>query len=773
MNTNTYIVNILMLFFTFNLVISNTSLSQDPDGIEFTPEEPRYLGSCLKIQWSGVKPYYCIGEEIELELSIEWVPNCDEDNSCYGSYYGLLYDGKSFFYTIKQEQLKSNKSYKLKRHYNTSGDVDITFKLWKYCYFWGNELIDESTLTLHIVKPGDTYPVYKYEGIHFTDPDCDAIAKTQNDKVKLMACCGNTKSITVKSSLSKSNSHSNSYSFNLGISLSAGGILNTNFGIQETFKVETSQSLEYSFNRTYTYGNINGCEYPGLFYSYKLFKKLTYIAQCDPVKKDKLISSKYIKIPQEFYFAKCPLLLKEHVFYPPNIHHRNRLFASCNYDIIITFPPEANTEGYSYEWTTPSGDKLYTKDILATEYGLYTLVITDRYCKKHTYTYNLCKEVEAGEWVWNEDKSQYCRHINCKGDAPSLFSDGCGGSEYEECVTPEYGDWYFNEEDEKCYREVILNGKSIPELREEKDPEIIEKYDESLEKCVRKYYCTDEGEFGDPDFYNEEDPTNGEWEYDEDEEDCFAKLFCFDSDDPEDDVVRTDSEIEWDFDEFNGTCIGTVYCDGEETDFEIEGEPDLQDVDYDEFDEECISNEVYCNGELVPSAEYHFAPYSIGEWDENCDRIIICQIGGEEFIEKGDPFWTPIEDPLNECDEGETLYAVSCNGDPTEHEICFADDPNLAFKSYDHIKSNDFDIKVSRKDIKVLANLGTAPENIRILIYDYLGRCLYTEMAQIHHDKYLFNINISRRIKYPNKIGVYYIVLMGNGHVLYNKIMQL
>ena len=793
MKTNKHIY----VFFLFLTLLSFNLFSQDPEVITHDDGKPTALG-CYQLKWEGLKPYYCVGEPIHITAKLVWVENCEEGLDCSGFYQASLdFNGQLLHHFNSFELEKDETSYGIQLNNKPVGRYQLTLSLTRTCTYTGRTTVESNTVQINIIEPGQRFEYVKYifRGLKIGNDNCAELLNDREYVESFKICCGATNKIIFISEASKTSTTSDSWSYSFGIKAKGGttGIFSINsyakvdrsYNIVNSFKEQLIQQVYDEFELV---SPEKGCVIPSFSMIYTWYEKETWLANCNSNADDRLIDVIDVFVPIGPTIRKgciVPINDNECPDKPikPEFIISPRLLSNCLTDIKVLFPPGVSTDGFTYEWTSPSGKQYTSKDITAEEYGMFTLVITDRCCNKHVYTVNVCKEKTVSNWIYNSETQQYCRTVKCKGDNPTfnfrIWSEPCDGGEYQECITPEYGDWEFDESDEQCHRKVFLNGKEMPDLEETKTPSVIEDYDEDSGNCIRKYYCSDNTD-EDPIFEVEESPEFGEWEYDfnEDEEHCYRDIYCFGSGDPIGDYKDvTDADIEWQFDEYGFYCLGTVYCDNEETDVEIQTDPELENVSIDYSTHTCFSDEIYCNGSLVPSAEYEFEPYEIGEWDKYCNRIIICEAGGEEFVEKGDPIWRIIEEDSPKCEKegGGNLYAVICNGELTDKTDCFKEDPNFAYKkpSLHSPQEKLFDISLSNNQIKINELLNSKYFDLQLIVFDYLGRALLSKSFDITQNESNININMNLYRKSPNGIGIFYFVLFDKGENIFCKKIQI
>ncbi len=438
------------------------------------------------------------------------------------------------------------------------------------------------------------------------------ISRDEIDDIKM--CCSGERTIT----LDNIKTDGNNLELSGGIGIPTKYVLNLSLSEKHYRINETTVKDSYIFNLKATKGK---CVYPGILLNFNQYETYYRYVSCegeDPIGE---IIEDYVVLTKP-QLAICELENPCGELPPYKIKIRNReivnreIASGCIGDILFDFEYEG--ENYEYEWTGPSGEKYYTKNLIGVPYGKYELTIYDECCNEHNETVNLCDEMNYINWEYKN--GEYCADVVC-----ACSSEDTDPLNYIMCVTPQRydSDWSFDDSRKMCTKNAYWtdqNGVEIDltdavneddiDAEDEnvvKEPIIDDHYDNTTKQCVRDYYCeTDETSYN----HIVQPPTNygAFWNFESFDNTCHREVYCFDNFEPVEEEQIIDAEINWTFNLVTGMCDATVYCDG-----------------FQQY------------GAYVPP---HF-PYDQTEWmlytpdDTHCQKTVTCEYGEEETVEVG------------------------------------------------------------------------------------------------------------------------------------------
>ncbi len=566
--------------------------------------------------------------------------------------------------------------------------ADLTIEIWEMCSVRGGTFENKKqtiTQTLQVVnydpnnEENNQYVVSELVGTYSKILCEDEIYQDRQDIIDNRMCCSGEKTLTIDNIETIGNELSISGGIGIPSKFVLKGLLS-----EKIYKInKTTVKNSYIFNIKATKGH---CIYPAIQLNFDKYVKYYRYVVCDGDDTVGDIIEEYDELT-DIQKSYCETENPCGELPPYKIKIRNReivnreIASGCIGDILFDFEYEG--ENYEYEWTGPSGEKYYTKNLIGVPYGKYELTIYDECCNEHNETVNLCDEMNYINWEYKN--GEYCADVVC-----ACSSEDTDPLNYIMCVTPHRydSDWSFDDSRKKCTKHAYWtdqNGVEIDltdavneddiDAEDEnvvKEPEVIEYFDESSKQCIREYRCEDDNSQGS---IEQEDPEYGDWQYDDFYEKCYREVFCFGDDDPAEDEDgwevkdEGDSEIEWDFDEDDYMCYGIVYCDDDETDIEVEEDPDA--VWYwDDDNNECTTDEVYCDDAEQDGMSEEGDDF--GDWEYNgsdCYRSVFCNLANEKFTDYAEEVKTNYDSEWeNQCGDDECTYYITCDGDEISHD---------------------------------------------------------------------------------------------------------
>lgn len=673
-----------------------------------------YRGDCYEIRWNFDNndiydidcPQYNENKNWTVTIS---KTECNGD--CWISYDVLMNELEilklgDFAYLDNYSTTIDLKPYILDEYNKRNGNkLEIAILMTKHCL--SNPLASETTLIYHKIQivgknNGGTYSIYDEPVLE--DPPgmlhpCEEARKDQDWFLEYVTCCGATRTIQFgwDSKIITQSGHPGTTT--LAVSFGASGIGGS---LEQEYQVPI-QFLEKvkfsgSFSSVTLKGGMDGiCYYPAIVVTYAKVIERIMEADCDPRKPDQQIG-----IKEHFFPANFALLADGCESYKHckqqggKLLHQKRsggIIArnNCSGKLIMDYSNK--DEVYTYTWILPDGTTIDGgEELEINEPGLYKCIVQDMCCNKFEFQFNNCDKLTYGQWYYNSGSKQYCREVTCQcGDVVALRESNT----YTQCVSPSRydGGWNFDNGKKKCTKhaywtdqdgnEIDLTSAVVEadiEAGDEnvvKEPDVIEYYDEWSQQCIREYRCDDDS----PGFKEEEDPTYGVWKYDEWSEKCYREIFCFESNDPAKDKNgwevsdEAEGEVNWEFQENDFTCYGIVYCDNEETDIELEIDPEMEWY-WNEGAGKCKTKTIECD-DIEQENEVFEDPSDIGDWEyddfwEICIRDVYCETAGETYEDLGTTAYSYDENNYADCDEeeGEYSYKVYCGVTETDIYIC-------------------------------------------------------------------------------------------------------
>ncbi len=357
----------------------------------------------------------------------------------------------------------------------------------------------------------------------------------------------------------------------------------------------------------------------------------------------------------------------------------NNLIENCTGWVNIDLGSQ-NPNDFAFVWTNSEGDEFQSQSLDNIPLGIYTLIVSDQCCNQYEYTVSFCDTEISGPWYFNEE-GLVCKEITCTFGDPSLRGNSdcddlittiCQEYEVKDCSfnpktkkcdssvvvdgeetglvistdasftdsfrkdqcirtytckcengdsdqsnqneDAEFGDWDYEAENNRCFREIMCFGNTLDELDYVEDPDITyEDFDFDDELCIITVECQNIG--GDLDDIEIEMTDPGDCELDDDE--CVKIVECENGEEIE---VRDDAELEWEDWDLYEDCEGVIICFGEETDIEIETDPDVEwELIEDEMDSECAIFAT-CDGTVVFDEEVQA---TIKTWED--DGVVWCE----------------------------------------------------------------------------------------------------------------------------------------------------